>query len=144
MQQTVAELAEYLTRSYLRPSPSSSTTSLIESHAAGAAVVAAARSSGALDERRQVWICIAGGPGSGKSTLAAQLVALLNAQAQEKSQLIDSRAADVAVCLPMDGFHYRYVRRSCSYCAYTCMHVCKPNTCVQPVKSTSSKSLPLQ
>lgn len=39
----------------------------------------------------QYWVGIAGGPGSGKSTLAAAVAA---------------RLGDIAVVLPMDGFHY--------------------------------------
>eukprot|EP00667_Euglena_gracilis_P010307 EG_transcript_10492 len=44
----------------------------------------------------QWWVAIAGGPGSGKSTLAAAVVRRVNEQA----------GAEVAVVLPMDGFHY--------------------------------------
>ena len=47
----------------------------------------------------QTWIAIAGGPGSGKSTLAAALVERVNALCKTGA------GNDVAVCLPMDGFH---------------------------------------
>lgn len=43
-------------------------------------------------ERSQFWVGIAGGPGSGKSTLSEAVVSRLG--------------KDVAVVLPMDGFHY--------------------------------------
>lgn len=45
---------------------------------------------------KQHWVGIAGGPGSGKSTLSAAVV-------QRVNELCN---ADVAVVLPMDGFHY--------------------------------------
>lgn len=59
---------------------------------------------------QQIWICLAGGPGCGKSTLAQQLVRLLNKQHRERlCKLEDNNNSlydDIAVCLPMDGFHY--------------------------------------
>lgn len=47
---------------------------------------------GRIQQDRQLWIGIAGGPGSGKSTLAAAVASRLG--------------SDVAVVLPMDGFHF--------------------------------------
>ena len=47
-------------------------------------------------EGRQWWVGIGGGPGSGKSTLSAAVVAGVNAAVGK----------EVAVVLPMDGFHY--------------------------------------
>lgn len=44
----------------------------------------------------QHWVGLVGGPGAGKSTLAAQVVARLNEAAGE----------ELAVVVPMDGFHY--------------------------------------
>lgn len=50
----------------------------------------------------QHWIAVAGGPGSGKSSLTLALVDRVNALCKKDSGL----ATDVAVCLPMDGFHF--------------------------------------
>ena len=50
-----------------------------------------------IDNDRQYWICLAGGPGSGKSTLSAAIVQRLN-------NLLNN--ADFSVVLPMDGFHF--------------------------------------
>jgi pantothenate kinase len=49
----------------------------------------------------QYWIAIAGGPGSGKSTLSSNLVQRVNYLCKAQGAL-----NDVAVCLPMDGFHF--------------------------------------
>ena len=45
---------------------------------------------------RPHWVCVAGGPGAGKSTLCAAVAAMVNKQSSE----------EIAVVLPMDGFHY--------------------------------------
>ena len=47
----------------------------------------------------QFWIGIAGGPGAGKSTLAENVCTRLN-------KLNKLQPDDIAVVLPMDGFHY--------------------------------------
>ena len=44
----------------------------------------------------QHWVGIAGGPGAGKSTLAAAVASIVN----------DRSGDEIAVVLPMDGFHY--------------------------------------
>lgn len=51
----------------------------------------------------QHWIAVAGGPGSGKSTLTSALVDRINALSKSEDSELKK---DVAVCLPMDGFHY--------------------------------------
>lgn len=50
-----------------------------------------------IDNDRQYWICLAGGPGSGKSTLSAAIVQRLN-------NLLNKPG--FSVVLPMDGFHF--------------------------------------
>lgn len=47
-------------------------------------------------DRQQYWVGIAGGPGSGKSTLASSVRDIIN----------DLSGTDIAVVLPMDGYHY--------------------------------------
>ena len=47
-------------------------------------------------DQQQYWVGIAGGPGSGKSTLAASVRDIIN----------DKAGTDIAVVLPMDGYHY--------------------------------------
>jgi pantothenate kinase len=49
-----------------------------------------------IEEGRQYWICLAGGPGAGKSTLSSAVVELVNRV----------KGSDYCVVLPMDGFHY--------------------------------------
>lgn len=50
---------------------------------------------------------IAGSPGAGKSTVAKEVVVRLNALWLEKKQ--GERDGDIAVAVPMDGFHlYRH------------------------------------
>lgn len=51
-------------------------------------------------------IAIAGIPGSGKTTVAKLLVARLNERARLSAADHDTATGDVAVHVPMDGFHY--------------------------------------
>jgi len=132
MEQSVTELAGYLTEKYLSVSLASDAV-----HPANLVAVGAAEA----EEGRQVWICIAGGPGSGKSTLAGKLVALLNVQAAARG-----RAEDVAMCVPMDGFHYRYGQRPCRSDSWNCVSLCVC-VCVCACRKRGSKtnlSRPLQ
>jgi hypothetical protein len=56
------------------------------------------------DANKQLWVGIAGGPGAGKSTLAARVRDRIN-----ELRPSEDGVGTLAVVLPMDGFHYRYV-----------------------------------